>query len=220
MWQVPTTVNISKKYSRTKAFFETQVKDLERVGSCIWELSSHDDSERYDLVELKDGRIFAHYSQPYWLDEKIIGRVWSIQDITESKRIEETLKLKEARFRTLAETTEASILLIQGKQLCYVNPAMEPLTGYTIKELLTNFDLDKLILNKKLRQVLRQDGDALCEYQELEIRTKNGTHRWLACTVAMLDGMFDFAGKPVELVTAIDITDYKQAEVELCQALE
>jgi PAS domain S-box-containing protein len=220
MWQVPTTVNISNKYSRIKAFFETQVKDLERVGSYVWELSSHKDSERYDLVELKDGRTFAHYSQPYRLNEKIIGRVWSIQDITESKRLEEILKLKEARFRTLAETTEASILLIQGKELCYVNPAVEVLTGYTIKELLTNFDLNKLIVNKRLRQVNRQDGAPLCEYQELEIRCKNNTHRWLACTVALLDGMFDFAGKPVELVTAIDITDYKQAEFKLCQALE
>jgi PAS domain S-box-containing protein len=220
MWQVPTTINISKKYSRTKAFFETQVKNLEIFRSCVWELSCNDDSERYDLVELKDGRTFAHYSQPHRLDEKIIGRVWSIWDVSESKRIEETLKLNEARFRTLAETTEASILLTQGKHLCYVNPAVEVLTGYTIRELLTNFDLDKLILSKKLRQVNRQDDVPLCEYHEMEIRTKNGTHRWLACTVALLDGMFDFAGKPVELITAIDITDYKQAEFELCQALE
>ncbi len=220
MWQVPTTVNISKKYSRTKAFFETQVKNLELFRSCVWELSCDDDSERYDLVELKDGRTFAIYSQPHRLDEKIIGRVWSIWDVTESKRIEETLNIKEARFRTLAETTEASILLIQGKNLCYVNPAVEVLTGYTIGELLTNFDLDKLIVNKKLRQVNRQDGIPLCEYQEMQIRTKNGSHRWLACTVALLDGMFDFAGKPVELITAIDITDYKQAEFELCRALE
>jgi PAS domain S-box-containing protein len=220
MWQVPKTINISKKYSQTRSLFETQVKNLELFRSCVWEIASDDDSQRYDLVELKDGRVFAHYSQPYQLDEKIIGRVWSIWDVTESKRIEETLKLNEARFRILAETTEASILLIQGKQLCYVNPALEKLTGYTIKELLTNFDLEKLILNKKLRQVNRQDGIPLCEYQEIQIRTKNGIHRWLACTVALLDGMFDFAGKPVELMTAIDITDYKQAELELCQALE
>jgi PAS domain S-box-containing protein len=220
VWQVPATVNLSKKYSRTKAFFETQVKNLEVFRSCVWEMSSDEDSQRYDLVELKDGRTLAHYSQPHRLDGKIIGRVWSIWDVTESKHFEDTLKLKEARFRTLAETTEASILLIQGKQLCYVNPAVEVLTGYTIQELLTNFDLDRLILSKKLRQVSRQDGATLCEYQEMQICTKHGTHRWLACTVALLDGMFDFAGKPVELITAIDITDYKQAEFELCQALQ
>lgn len=43
----------------------------------------------------------------------------------------------------------------------------------------------------------------------MQILTKNGTDRTLACTVGVLDGVFDFAGKPVELITAIDITDYK-----------
>ncbi|MGI2908076.1 scytonemin biosynthesis sensor histidine kinase [Tolypothrix sp. VBCCA 56010] len=220
MWQLPTTINISKKYKRSKVFFETQVKDLEVFRSCVWEMCDSSDRTRYDLVELKDGRIFAHYSQPQRCGETIIGRVWSIWDVTESKRTEERLRLNEARFRTLAETTEAGIFLIQGKHLCYVNPATEILTGYTFKELLTDFDLDKLILSKKLRQVNNQDSAALGEYQEMQILTKNGTQRWLACTTALLDGMFDFAGKPVELITAIDITDYKQAEFELCQALE
>ncbi len=222
MWQLPRTVNISKRYKRIKAVFEAQVKDkdLEIFRSCVWEMSTQDDSERYDLVELKDGRIFAHYSQPQRLGEKIIGRVWSIWDVTESKRIEHTLKLNEARFRTLAETTEASIFLIQGNKLCYVNPAAEELTGYTMKELLANFNLDKLILNKRVRQVNCQDGVALSEYQEMQILTKNGIQRWLACTSVLLDGMLDFGGKAVELITAIDITDYKQFELELCEALQ
>ncbi|NEU77163.1 PAS domain-containing sensor histidine kinase [Hassallia byssoidea VB512170] len=220
MWHLPTTINISKKYKRSKVFFETQVKDLEVFRSCVWEMSNCSDRTRYDLVELKDGRIFAHYSQPQRCGETIIGRVWSIWDVTESKRTEERLRLNEARFRTLAETTDAGIFLIQGNHLCYVNPATEVLTGYTFKELLTDFDVDKLILSKKLRQVNNQDSAALGEYQEMQILTKNGSQRWLACTTALLDGMFDFAGKPVELITAIDITDYKQAEFELCQALE
>jgi len=220
MWQLPTTINISKKYNRSKAFFEAKVKDLKVFRSCVWEMSNSGDRTKYDLVELKDGRIFAHYSQPQRSGEEIIGRVWSIWDVTESKRTEDALRLNEARFRTLAETTEASIFLIQGKQLCYVNPATEVLTGYTFKELLTNFDLDKVILSKKLRQGNKQDGAALSEYHEMQILTKNGTQRWVACTTALLDGMFDFGGKPVELITAIDITDYKQAELERSQALE
>ncbi|GAX42478.1 PAS/PAC sensor signal transduction histidine kinase [Tolypothrix sp. NIES-4075] len=222
MWQLPTTINISKKYNRskTKAFFEAQVKDLEVFRSCVWEMSNSSDRTRYDLVELNDGRIFAHYSQPQRTGEKIIGRVWSIWDVTESKRTEERLRLNEARFRTLAETTEAAIFLVQGQHLCYVNPAAEVLTGYTFEELLTDFDLDKLILSKNLRQVNKQEAEANGEYQEMQILTKNGTQRWLACTTALLDGMFDFNGKPVELITAIDITDYKQAEFERSQALE
>ncbi len=220
MWQFPKAVAISKKCDTVKGFFESQVKDPELFHQVVWGTSSKLDRESYDLIELKDGRIFAHYSEPQRLGDKIIGRVWSIWDITESKRTEEALKLNVARFRTLAETTDASIFLIKEKHICYVNPAAEVLTGYTRNELINNFNIDKLIKSKKLRQVHKQDGAASSEYQEMQILTKNSMVRWLACTMEVLDGVLDFGSQPVEMLTAIDITDYKQAESELRQALE
>jgi len=220
MWQIPESLMLSKKCPRCKAFFENQLKDPETFSRMIWEVSSQSDFESYDILELKDGRVFAHYSKPQWLGEKIIGRVWSIWDITESRQTEEALRLNETRFRTLAETTDTSTFLIQGTRLCYINPAVELLTGYTREELLSGFDLRRLIKSKKRRQVRRWGEAANFEYQEMNILTKNGTERWLACTVATLDGVVDFGGQPVELIAGIDITDYKYAESELNQALE
>jgi PAS domain S-box-containing protein len=220
MWQLPKSVTISRKCKRAKAFFESQVKDAQLFCDCVWEMHIQSESERYDLVELKDGRTFAHYSEPQRLDDKIIGRVWSIWDVTEFKRTEAALKLNESRFRILAETTDASVFLIQNSKVCYINQAGEALTGYTKEELLNNFNFNRLIKSKKLRQVNKLDHGAGCEYQEMQIVTKNGSERWLACTVEVMDGLLDFSGKPVEFVTAIDITDYKSAESEVRQALD
>ncbi|MCC5600816.1 scytonemin biosynthesis sensor histidine kinase [Nostoc favosum] len=220
MWQIPESLILSKKCPRCKDFFENQLKDPQAFSRLIWEVSSQSDFESYDILELNDGRVFAHYSKPQWLDSKIIGRVWSIWDITESKRTEEALRLNAARFRTLAETTDTSTFLIQGARLCYINPAVEELTGYTKEELLTGFDIRRLIKSKKGRQIRKQGEAANFEYQEMNILTKNGTERWLACAVAMLDGGLDFGGKPVEMIAGIDITDYKYAELGLNQALE
>ncbi|MDF5727266.1 MAG: PAS domain-containing sensor histidine kinase [Rhizonema sp. PD38] len=222
LWQIPISIGISKNSSDlAKAFFLSKVKDSELFLKAIWDLPANSNYESYDLIELKDGRIFAHYSEPQRIGEKVIGRVWSIWDITQSKRTEEALKLNEARFRILAETTDASIFIIQDEHICYVNPAAEVLTGYTQKEFFNNFDINQLFKSKKLRQVHKQDGGGgYCEYQEIQIVAKNGMERWLACTVEVLDGVLDFAKKPVQLITAIDITDYKQADLELRQALD
>ncbi|MEH2077497.1 MAG: scytonemin biosynthesis sensor histidine kinase [Nostoc sp.] len=220
MWQIPQSLILSKKCPRCKAFFENQLKDPQAFSRLIWEVSSQSDFESYDILELKDGRVFAHYSKPHLLEGKIIGRVWSIWDITESKQTEEALRLNAVRFRTLAETTDTSTFLIQGTRLCYINPAVEQLTGYTKEELLTGFDLRRLIKSKRSRQVRKQNKATNFEYQEMNILTKNGTERWLACAVVMLDGVLDFGGKPVEMIAGIDITDYKYAELGLNQALE
>ncbi|ACC79998.1 scytonemin biosynthesis sensor histidine kinase [Nostoc punctiforme] len=220
MWQIPESLILSKKCPRCKAFFENKLKDPQAFNRLIWEVSSQSDFESYDILELKDGRVFAHYSKPHLLDGKIIGRVWSIWDITESKQTEEALRLNAVRFRTLAETTDTSTFLIQGTRLCYINPAVEQLTGYTKEELLTGFDLRRLIKSKRRRQVRKQSEATNFEYQEMNILTKSGTERWLACAVVMLDGVLDFGGKPVEMIAGIDITDYKYAELGLNQALE
>lgn len=221
MWHLPKEVRISRNCSKAKDFFESQIKDVEIFRSHIWELPTRSDSDTYNLLKLKDGRIFAHYSEPYRVNGSIIGRVWSIWDITESRRTEEALKLNEARFRTLAENTEASIFLIHDNYVCYANRAAEMLTGYSVKELThNNFNFEQIIQVKQHRQVRKQDGVTTCQYQEMQILTKQGSSCWLACTLEQLDGLLDFAGKEVEMITAIDITDYKQAESELRQTLE
>ncbi|WP_227789157.1 MULTISPECIES: PAS domain-containing sensor histidine kinase [unclassified Nodularia (in: cyanobacteria)] len=212
MWQIPNSLILSSNYLQCQAFFEQELKYPEAYGQVMREVSSQSDLDSYDILELKDGRIFAQYSQPQWLEGKIIGRVWSIWDVTPFQPTEELPQLNEASWCTLAKTTNASIFLIQGWDLSYMNRAAEVLTGYTKDDLLTGFDARQLFKNQKRKQVHNKD----LEYQEIKILEKNGTERWLACAVAKLDEQ----ETPVEMITGIDITEYKQAESDLNQTLE
>ncbi|MEM9925918.1 MAG: PAS domain S-box protein, partial [Cyanobacteria bacterium P01_D01_bin.50] len=74
IWHLPADVRISRNCRKAKAFFESQVKDVEVFRSQIWEFPAESDSETYIFLELKDGRILAHYSEPYRFNDNIIGR--------------------------------------------------------------------------------------------------------------------------------------------------
>ena len=220
MWQVPDSIMISQDCGQCLDFLRNQLKNPETFDRCIREVYSQPDVKDYDTLELKDGRLFERYFNLQRLGEKNIGTVWSFWDITERKRIESALLISEARFRTLAETTNAIIFIKQGTQLCYVNPAAEAITGYKREELLAYPDIHELI--QELGQVRRRGKSVFPQYEEIKqykeitIMTKNDEKRWLDCCVSVIE----FEGELAVLGTAIDITKRKQAEVKIRQALE
>jgi PAS domain S-box-containing protein len=212
MWQIPHSLLISQNYVQYQAFIQNQLQQPAAYEKIMRQLSNQYDFDKFDILALKDGRIFAQYSQPQWLEGKIIGRVWSFWDVTISQPTGKLPELDAASLCHWVERTNASIFVIQDWNLSYINPAAEILTGYRKDEIRIGLDARQLFKDKQLRQV---DSNNL-EYQEIKVLRKNGTERWLACAVAMLDAR----ETSLEMIAAIDITDYKQAESELSQTLE
>ena len=131
------------------------------------------------------------------------------------ERALEALRESEAKFRILANGTASAIFIYQGNRFCYVNPAMEAITGYTEAELLQMNFWD--IVHPEFRDLVRARGLARQQGRhpprryEFKIITKPGQERWLDFT----DGVIDFQGSPAGLGTAMDITERKHAELEL-----
>lgn len=120
------------------------------------------------------------------------------------------------RLHTWAEKTDTIVFIIQGTQVCYVNPATEVITGYTKEELLLHTHLHQLLELQKHTQLCQWGGSAFPQYQEIKILTKSGEECWLDCSVTMLE----VEGEQALLVTAIDITKRKQAEAEVRATLK
>ncbi len=139
-----------------------------------------------------------------------------VEDISERKQAGLALRQSEALFRTLAETTNAIVFILQDARLCYVNPVVEAITGYKREELLTHSHLYQRLNVKEPDLLPEQCSSELVQHEELMILTKSGEERWLDWS----EGVFEFEGKPAKLVTAIDITERRQAEVKVRQALE
>ncbi|MBD2692473.1 sensor histidine kinase [Anabaena catenula] len=212
-WQwLKTLKRISSKFryrSKRGQMFSTEIhltyiKTQDGEFSCAF-LSGNN----HDLVELSIQQFLtAGRQRPEYLQQKIAK--------FESKQTDEVLRGKKTILRNLIDSIKASIFLINGTQISYVNSAAELLTGYTKKELLTDFDLSQLIKSKQLKQCKKNN----CEYQEMNILTKDGTEKWIACAVSQLDGNLDVDGKQFEVIIGIEITDYKNVESELNEALE
>lgn len=107
MWQFPEAIITSPNNKQQLAFMMKQLKDPKTFIKGVRELYQQPEAKTYDILELKNGKIFERYSMPQRLGDQIIGRVWSFSDITERKRTEQALRSALERERLL--------LKIQGR---------------------------------------------------------------------------------------------------------
>jgi PAS domain S-box-containing protein len=126
----------------------------------------------------------------------------------------------ELKFRTLAETTTATIVIHRGGQLIYVNPSCVKGTGYTRDELLA-MDFWELIHPEhrdlvRERRPARLSGEQRPSEYECKVLTKEGGVRWATVTA----GVIEYEGKSAVIATLFDITDRKGAEAEKAKLYE
>jgi PAS domain S-box-containing protein len=144
-------------------------------------------------------------------------------DITERRRTEQALQESEKRYRHLVKHAPAAIYEIDLKTMHFteVNDSMCEILGYTREELLSMRPED--LLEEESRKRFKErilhtlSGKKIPEQTEYKIRTKDGHDLWaILNTTIELDH-----GKPKSVsVIAHDITERKQAEEALAQAMQ
>ncbi|NUQ64373.1 MAG: PAS domain S-box protein [Pirellulales bacterium] len=178
--------------------------------------------ERPDLVALrKDGSTFpAEISvSPIETDDGLLVAA-AIRDVTQRKRIEQSLRESEERFFLAVRGTDAGIWdwNLTTNQV-YFSPRWKSMLGYDEDELADTFaawegrlhpqDLERAL------QTLRDYLEGRTAKYELEhrLRHKDGSYRWiLARGAALRDG----SDRPYRMVGShLDVTDRKTAEEAL-----
>jgi PAS domain S-box-containing protein len=161
-------------------------------------------------VELGDGtRLPVHFSASPINDAagKTLGIALVVHDDSARRSAAQALQESERKFRTLAESTNAAILVYRDKFL-YVNAAAERFSGYTQDELLQKSLLDLVhpehrgLIAARLRE--RMAGDDTTQNYQIRILTKSGSECWVEISA----GMVEYEGMPAGVATAFDITHH------------
>lgn len=92
LWRVPEEAAQGMDEQQMMAYLVDQLVNPAAFYRLITKLSTQLEAESYDVLELKDGRIFERNSRPLRIGDKRAGRVWSFRDITEQRRSEERLR--------------------------------------------------------------------------------------------------------------------------------
>ncbi|MDP3564200.1 MAG: PAS domain S-box protein, partial [Methanoregula sp.] len=146
-------------------------------------------------------------------------------DITDRERAEERLKESETRFRTMVEwTNDWEYWIGPGRDVIYVSPSVERITGYSPSE----FTTDRMLVNRIIHPddlflweehlAHHADADHPANHTQIEFRIirKDGSLRWIGHVCRSIyteDGTW--------LGTRIsnrDITDRKRADADLAAA--
>jgi PAS domain S-box-containing protein len=136
-------------------------------------------------------------------------------DITERKRMEETLRSNEAKFRLAFKTSPDSINLNRLKDGVYIdiNNGFTKIMGYSPEEIVGRSSLELNIWKNELDRKRLVDGlneKGHVENLEAEFLSKNGDIKYGLMSAAVME----VGGEKVILSITRDITERKQIEAE------
>jgi len=153
-------------------------------------------------------------------DGRIVALLGIARDITERKKVEETLRESEKKYSTLVEKARDGVVIIQDGICKFINKAVEKITGYAREELVGKPLFDKIIADDKEHLVkqykLRLENKDVPSVYNVRILCKNGTLKEVEISAALIP----YDGRPAVLSLFRDLTERKKWDEALHKSEE
>jgi PAS domain S-box-containing protein len=206
MWKIPEALVLSREDKQLLAFVLDQLKDPEKFLKKVRELYNQPDSQSYDWLEFKDGRVFERYSAPHRVGQKTVGRVWSFRDVSDRSRMEEILR---RHTRTVEHLFDAVLVTDLTGKVLDANPGAEKLFGVARQAMLGRIppDLDGPEGAKRAVQLLSEMRKQGSWSGELSHRRADGTDA--VCEAVVVPLWDDYGRTVAALWIRRDITELR-----------
>ncbi len=139
---------------------------------------------------------------------KVVG---TVQDITERKRMEESLRMAEAHYRTLFEFAPSGFLVQNAAgRIIDLNPAVCSMLGYAREELIGRPVWE---LTSAPRRLVQQHIAGILKGADVHCQTRNARKDGTPCDLELWETKIQLSdGSDGILVVSQDITERKRAE--------
>ena len=151
MWKLPEDLLLEQNDEAILDYMGSLVVDGQAFRSRLREIVEEHETD--DVINLVDGRVFECKSLPQYLDERIIGRVFGFNDITERIRIEQDLIAARERAES-ANQAKAAFLAMMSHE---IRTPMNGVMGMTAMMADTPLNNEQ----KRYLGIIRSSSDAL-----------------------------------------------------------
>ncbi|HLO14115.1 MAG TPA: histidine kinase N-terminal 7TM domain-containing protein, partial [Anaerolineales bacterium] len=184
--------------------------------------------ERYkNMLEAQDEIVFGEGESQTWYElrmsplvdnrERLLGRVVTVRNITERKRMEDALRINEEKYRKIYENVEDVIYETDNQgHLTSISPSIEKQGGYRPEELIGRSVTEFFVFPEEYAALdaLMMENGSVNDFEALLLQ-KDGNSRFTSITAhIILDA--NRQGVATEGVLR-DITERKQAEERIKQ---
>ncbi len=184
---------------------------IEKIFQNLRQLN-HLPLQEVEIISLNGNKIpIDIHMKPIKEEEgRIVAILGIARDITERKKVEETLRESEKKYATLVEKARDGVVIIQDGICKFTNYAVEKITGYSREELVGKPLFDKIIAEDKEQVVerykLRLENKDVPSVYNVRILCKNGAVKDVEISAALIP----YDSRPAVLSILRDLTERKR----------
>lgn len=137
MWDLPDEVLEERDDEAALRLALERLSDPDGFLAKVQQLYREPEAESVDVLEFKDGRAFERFSNPWRIDGRLTGRVWSFRDVTEQRRTADKLRASELYFRSLTERGRDLVAIVDPDGMVrYASPSHATVLGFEPEEII------------------------------------------------------------------------------------